>query len=137
MKRDTSSISSTEDTRKWELDHNPMKKQVAQAAVATTGRSKTPQKQQTKTPQKHRDMETRSASKVLFRNNSTKERDLRRELAYQWYTRCGRPSRQNMKDRVCKIEGCDIATSDIDLLPWMTKGIMVDSRAMMKFLKAT
>ena len=109
MRSDCASLSSTEDTRDWNQEASKREDRGSM----------------------------RSSGKVLFRNDSASmpEDALRRELAYQWYTRCGRPSRKNMKERVCKIDGCDITSSDVDLLPWKCKGLMVDHGAMMKMMK--
>ncbi|KAL7578586.1 hypothetical protein ACA910_009739 [Epithemia clementina (nom. ined.)] len=128
MRTDCSSLSSTEDTRECaSMD----RRKVAPPPAPRQGRR-----------------ENRRASwspganpvgtkRILFRNHSgdMSKDDLRRELAYQWYTRCGRPTRKSMKDRVTKIEGCDITTSDVDLLPWLKSGLMVDHGAMMKMMK--
>ena len=54
------------------------------------------------------------------------------ERAYNWYSRCGMPSRKRMKERIKKIDGCDITEADVDLLPWLRGGRVVDAGRAMK-----
>merc|ERR1712176_919032 len=41
------------------------------------------------------------------------------QLTYQWYTRMGHPTRDDMKKRIRKMKGgANITEDDVDLLPW-------------------
>ena len=49
--------------------------------------------------------------------------------AYQWYIRCGLPSRTVMKQRLCwEEQSCGLTVEDIDLLPWTKGGGRVSAR---------
>jgi hypothetical protein len=56
------------------------------------------------------------------------------ERAYQWYTRCGLLTKKKLKERIHKIEYCEITEEDIDLLPWMIGDRMVNVGKMTKIL---
>jgi hypothetical protein len=51
-------------------------------------------------------------------------------LSLQWYTRCGRPSKDDFTQRVrtmIQTDGyCDISVADIERLPWTTNGSRVN-----------
>lgn len=56
----------------------------------------------------------------------------RREIAYQWYMRCGMPTKEGFRSRIERMEGvCDITPSDIDLLPWIHDGARVDVKQLL------
>lgn len=59
----------------------------------------------------------------------------RRERAYQWYTRCGMLTKEKLKSRIKTIPHCDITNDDIDLLPWMTGGRIVNVAKMMQYAR--
>ena len=70
--------------------------------------------------------EQSDAHKRALRPRSTQERMTE---AYQWYIRCGLPSRTVMKQRLCwEEQSCGLTVEDIDLLPWTKGGGRVSAR---------
>ena len=67
-----------------------------------------------------------------------KERQLYSEVrmlkAYHWHGRLAYPSRSNMKRRIEGIHGCDITADDVDLLPWLPGGLVIDLKAIHKII---
>ena len=56
----------------------------------------------------------------------------RRQIAYQWYMRCGMPRKDDFRRRVLRMEGaCDIQPDDVDLLPWIHGGARVNIKQML------
>ena len=50
-----------------------------------------------------------------------------------WYTRMKTPTREEMKRRVAKLpKSCDITPEDVDALPWLCRGRILDVRVMNK-----
>ena len=58
----------------------------------------------------------------------------RLEHAYQWYTRCGMPTKAKMKKRIQAIDGCEITVDDVDLLPWIIGDKMVNVAVMNRII---
>ena len=52
------------------------------------------------------------------------------QRAYNWYVRCGMPHKNRMKERVKAEPTLGLTADDVDLLPWMAGGYIVDSAAM-------
>ena len=109
---------------------NIFKKKQAVEATSSTRQSRTTSTGRTKPVQK-------CPEGVLFGNGDhlTKEQE-RREKAYQWWTRCGRPSKQSTKKRIADTRKCEVSQKDVDLLPWLPDGSRVDEKKMMQLLRA-
>lgn len=59
----------------------------------------------------------------------------RRERAYSWYTRSAMPKRDDFKERVRAMPlSSGITEEDVDLLPWNSRGTMVNVAKMNSFL---
>ena len=87
---------------------------------------------------KKEEEETKKKMKALERKRtvvSTGSEFDRRERAYQWYTRCGMPTKEKLKERLRRVQECDVSDEDLDLLPWMTGDRMVNVAKMMKILR--
>ena len=56
----------------------------------------------------------------------------RRQIAYQWYMRCGMPNKKEFRLRVKRMAGaCDISPDDVELLPWIQNGARVNVKQML------
>jgi hypothetical protein len=75
-------------------------------------------------------------------NHKKKVEDKKTELdeetyrkCYMWYARMGQPTRDNMKKRVAALpDSCDITPEDVDLLPWVGGGSLLNVNKMNKLL---
>jgi len=79
-----------------------------------------------------KEQQQRAASQATTpHNKSTVER---RQLAYDWYLRCGMVNRVQLKHCITKgsLTGVGLTASDVDLLPWNETGTLVPPSAMMK-----
>jgi hypothetical protein len=63
-------------------------------------------------------------------------KDVRRELAFLWYTRMGNPTRSEFKRKVAVVE-VPITPEDIDLLPWNLTGRVVNMEQMNAIIRAS
>lgn len=54
--------------------------------------------------------------------------------AYSWYARLGQPRRDNFKDRIKNIQNIDITEEDVDSLPWLMNGRLVNVAKMNKVI---
>lgn len=53
--------------------------------------------------------------------------EARRDRVYQWYSRCGQPSRKELKRRIASLKFKQgVAVEDVDLLPWNFNGSMIN-----------
>lgn len=87
---------------------------------------------------KKEEEETKKKMKALERTRtvvSTGSEFDRRERAYQWYTRCGMPTKEKLRERLHRVKQCDVSDEDLDLLPWMIGDRMVNVAKMMKILR--
>jgi hypothetical protein len=64
-------------------------------------------------------------------------KDVRRELAFLWYTKMGNPTRSEFKRNVAAVESMPIAPEDIDLLPWNLTGRVVNIDEMNAIIRAS
>lgn len=53
--------------------------------------------------------------------------EARRDRVYKWYSRCGQPTRKELKKRISRLQYKEgFAVEDVDLLPWNFNGSMIN-----------
>jgi chromosome segregation ATPase len=82
---------------------------------------------------KERDEKRKKDEKKLVEHGSEKKR---MERAYGWYTKLSFPEKEDMRERIAKIQNVDISVDDIDLLPWTPSGKRINVAKMNMILFA-
>lgn len=71
---------------------------------------------------------------VVNEEETAKAREEKIGLCLAWYNKLARPTREEMKNKVRKMDSsCGITEEDVDAMPWMRSGRMLESTSMRTF----
>jgi hypothetical protein len=70
-------------------------------------------------------------------HTACQHKDVRRERAFRWYTRLGKPTRTQFKRKVTAEKWIHVIPRDIDLLPWRLTGRVVNMKKMKAMVRAS
>uniref|UniRef100_A0A7S2YCT8 Uncharacterized protein n=1 Tax=Entomoneis paludosa TaxID=265537 RepID=A0A7S2YCT8_9STRA len=79
---------------------------------------------------------TAMAAQKKLQQEMEQDPERRKRITFQWYNRCGRPTKATFLKHVQRIEKCEITPLDIEQLPWRSDGSSVDCSAF-DFLKSS
>jgi chromosome segregation ATPase len=75
--------------------------------------------------EKHKEAAEKHAKEEKKKAEHGSEKN-RMERAYGWYNKLSFPAKEDMRERIAKINNVDISVDDVDLLPWTTGGKRVN-----------